>query len=246
MAGYRPDGVRLQKVLAAAGLGSRRRCEQLIATGRVTVDGTAITDQGMRIAPDEAVIEVDGTRIHTSPDHLTVVLNKPKGVISTMSDPKGRPALDSFVSAYDVRLFHVGRLDADTTGLILLTNDGDLANRLAHPSHGVAKTYVAKVVGRVPKRLARSLKKGIDLDDGPVSIDACSILDTTDDSSIVEITLHEGRNRIVRRLFDAVGHPVLDLARTRFGPISLEGLAPGASRPLDAKEMGTLLDQAGL
>jgi len=246
MAEYRPDGVRLQKILAAAGLGSRRRCEQLIAAGRVKVDGEAITDQGMRVAPGEAVITVDGTRIHAPEGHLTVALHKPKGVISTMSDPKGRPDLDSLVSKYEARLFHVGRLDADTTGLILLTNDGDLANRLAHPSHGVPKTYVAKVAGRVPRRLPHSLKKGVDLDDGPVSVDSCSILGMSREASIVEVTLHEGRNRIVRRMFEAVGHPVIDLSRTRIGSITLGNLAPGASRVLDSKEMGALLQQAGL
>lgn len=246
MAEYRPDGIRLQKVLAAAGIGSRRHCEAMIAAGRVSVDGTTITDQGMRVIPGEAVIAVDGKRIHTPEGSLTVALHKPMGVVSTMHDPKGRPCLDSFVSGYGVRLFHVGRLDADTTGLILLTNDGDLANRLAHPSRGVPKTYVAKVSGRVPRRLPHTLKKGVDLEDGPVSVDACAILATSKEASIVEVTLHEGRNRIVRRIFETLGHPVLDLSRTRIGTVSLAGLAPGASRILDAKEMGALLDQAGL
>ena len=246
MAEYRADGVRLQKVLAAAGLGSRRRCEELIAQGRVTVDGEAITDQGMRVAPAETVIAVDGKRIHASEGHLTVALHKPKGVISTMSDPKGRPALDSLVSQYEARLFHVGRLYADTTGLILLTNDGELANRLAHPSHGVPKTYVAKVSGRIPRRLPHTLKKGVDLEDGPVAVDACSVLGTSKEASIVEVTLHEGRNRIVRRMFERVGHPVLEISRIRIGPISLGNLAPGQSRVLDPKEMGALLEQAGL
>ncbi|MCJ7827392.1 MAG: rRNA pseudouridine synthase [Demequinaceae bacterium] len=246
MAEYRADGVRLQKVLASAGVGSRRRCEALIAAGRVVVDGTTITDQGMRVAPAEAVITVDGNRIHVREGHLTVVLNKPKGVVSTMSDPNNRPALDTYITGYEARLFHVGRLDADTTGLLLLTNDGDLANRLSHPSHGVSKTYVAKVTGRVHRRLPHSLKKGINLEDGPIAVDSCAVLDATNEFSVVEVTLHEGRNHIVRRMFESDGHPVVELSRTRFGPISLAGLAPGQTRTLDAKEMGALLEEAGL
>ncbi|MBN2177088.1 MAG: rRNA pseudouridine synthase [Demequinaceae bacterium] len=246
MAEYRPDGIRLQKVLAAAGLGSRRHCENLIATGKVTVDGTTITDQGMRVVPGEAVIAVSGKRIQVEEGHLTVVLNKPKGVVSTMSDPRKRPALDEYVSGYGVRLFHVGRLDIDTTGLLLLTNNGDLANRLAHPSHGVSKTYVAKVAGRVHRRLPHRLTKGIDLEDGPIAVDSCTVLDTTQEFSVVEVTLHEGRNRIVRRIFESVGHPVVELSRTRYGPLSLSGLAPGQTRVLDAQEVGALLEEAGL
>jgi 23S rRNA pseudouridine2605 synthase len=246
MVEYQADGVRLQKVLAAAGVGSRRRCEALIEAGKVTVDGEVISDQGMRVDPAKVVITVDGKRVHVAEGHLTVALNKPKGVVSTMSDPQNRPALDTYVAEYGVRLFHVGRLDIDTTGLLLLTNDGELANRLAHPSHGVAKTYVAKVTGRVHRRLPHKLTKGIELEDGPIAVDACAILASTDAFSSVEVTLHEGRNRVVRRLFEAVGHPVVELSRTRFGPISLAGLPPGRSRVLDAKEMGSLLDEAGL
>lgn len=246
MAEYLADGVRLQKVLAAAGVGSRRRCEDLIAAGKVTVDGEKISDQGMRVDPATAVIAVDGKRVHVAEGHLTIALNKPKGVVSTMSDPHNRPALDRFVADVGVRLFHVGRLDSETTGLILLTNDGDLANRLAHPSHGVAKTYVAKVLGRVPKGLPHTLVKGIELDDGPISIDSCTILDSSSAYSVVEVVLHEGRNRVVRRIFETVGHPVVELSRTRIGPIALGGLPPGKTRILDTKEMGSLLEEAGL
>jgi len=241
---HRADGVRLQKVLASAGIGSRRRCEELIAGGHVTVNGTMVTSQGVRVAPDEDAIAVDGKRIQTVEGHVTVALHKPKGVVSTMSDPHGRPALDQFVSEDDGRLFHVGRLDADTTGLLLLTNDGDLAQRLAHPSHGVSKKYVAKVSGRVPKGLPAKLRAGIELDDGPIAVDSCRVRDSTAEFSIVEVTLHEGRNRIVRRMFDAVGHPVVELSRVAFGPIALEGLAPGQTRLLDPREVGALLDEA--
>jgi 23S rRNA pseudouridine2605 synthase len=243
---YRADGVRLQKVLAAAGVGSRRHCEGLIAAGKVTVDGETITDQGMRVDPAQVVIAVEGKRVHVAERHLTVALNKPKGVVSTMSDPENRPALDRYIAEYKVRLFHVGRLDVDTMGLLLLTNDGELANHLAHPSHGVSKTYVAKVVGRVHRRLPHKLTKGIELDDGPIAVDSCSILDATAEFSVVEVVLHEGRNRLVRRIFEAVSHPVVELSRTRFGPISLGGLPPGRTRVLDAKEMGLLLEEAGL
>ncbi len=246
MAEYLADGVRLQKVLAAAGVGSRRRCEDLIAAGKVTVDGEKITNQGMRVDPARVVIAVAGKRIHVAEGHLTIALNKPKGVVSTMSDPQNRPALDQYVADLGSRLFHVGRLDFETTGLILLTNDGNLANRLSRPSHGVSKVYVAKVAGQVHRRLPHKLTKGIELDDGPIAVDSCTILDSTSEFSVVEIVLHEGRNRIVRRIFEAVGHPVVELSRTRFGPISLGGLPLGKTRVLDTKEMGSLLKEAGL
>ncbi|WP_296665919.1 pseudouridine synthase [Demequina sp.] len=243
---HRPDGVRLQKVLAAAGVGSRRKCEDLIEAGRVKVDGEVVDQLGVRVAPDEVVIEVDGERISVDESLVTVVLNKPFGVVSTMSDPQGRPALDQYVTAYDERLFHVGRLDAETTGLLLLTNDGELANRLAHPTHGVSKIYVAKVRGRVAKSLCTQLKAGVDLEDGPVRAVNCTILDVGADSSLVQVELHEGRNRIVRRMLDRVGHPVLELVRTQFGPIRLGTMAPGQLRELTPGEVGRLMDIAGM
>ncbi|MDN4484477.1 pseudouridine synthase [Demequina lignilytica] len=243
---HRPEGVRLQKVLAAAGVGSRRKCEDLIEAGRVTVDGQIVDQLGVRVDPDEVVIEVDGERISVDANHVTVVLNKPFGVVSTMSDPQGRPALDTFVEKYDQRLFHVGRLDAETTGLLLLTNDGELANRLAHPTHGVEKIYVAKVRGRMTKAQCTLLKSGVDLDDGPVRATDCVILDTAKDSTLVQVSLHEGRNRIVRRMLDKVGHPVLELVRTQFGPIRLGVMAPGELRELTPAEVGKLMHIAGL
>src|SRR5690606_15046627 len=229
---HRPEGVRLQTVLAQAGVGSRRKCEDLIEAGKVKVNGQVVDQLGVRVDPADAVIDVDGKRISVDSNLVTVVLNKPKGVVSTMSDPEGRPALDEYVREYEERLFHVGRLDADTTGVLLLTNDGELANRLAHPTHGVSKLYVAKVSGRVAKSITTTLRQGVELDDGPVRAVECRIIDATDAHSLVEVEMHEGRNRIVRRMFDAVGHPVLELVRTRFGPITLGTLQPGQSRQL--------------
>jgi 23S rRNA pseudouridine2605 synthase len=243
---HRPEGIRLQKVLAAAGIGSRRTCEELIESGQVTVNGQVVREQGIRVIPSEVAIEVRGKRIAVDDSRVTVALNKPKGVVSTMSDPEDRPSLDQYVRDFDARLFHVGRLDADTTGLLLLTNDGELANRLAHPSHGCAKVYVAKVVGRVPRNLATTLKAGVELDDGPVRVAECVIRDATDASSLVEVTLHEGRNRIVRRMFEAVGHPVTELVRIQFGPVTLGQLRPGEVRVLGHEEVGSLMKAAGL
>jgi 23S rRNA pseudouridine2605 synthase len=243
---HEPEGVRLQKVLASAGVGSRRACEILIEQGRVTVDGSVVNQLGVRVNPDAVAIDVDGERVCVDASALTIVLNKPRGVVSTMSDPEGRPSLDEFVKDYPERLFHVGRLDAETTGVLLLTNNGELANRLAHPSFGVNKIYVAKVKGQVPRSLVTTLRSGVDLDDGPVRCTAAAILDIGKDASLVQVELHEGRNRIVRRMMEAVGHPVIDLVRTQFGPIRLGSLAPGESRELSPAEIGKLEQAAGL
>lgn len=243
---HRPEGVRLQKVLAAAGLGSRRKCEVLIERGLVTVDGQVVDQLGVRVQPDQVVIEVKGKRISVDESKVVAVLNKPRGVVSTMSDPQGRPSLDQFVADFDQRLFHVGRLDAETTGLLLLTNDGELANRLAHPSHGVPKTYVAKVDGAVARSLPTRLREGVELDDGPVRATDCVIMDVGKRQSLVRVELLEGRNRIVRRLLDKVGHPVIDLVRTDFGPVTLGDLKPGQVRRLNRQEVGALMSVAGL
>lgn len=243
---HRPEGVRLQKLLAAAGLGSRRKCENIIEAGRVTVDGVVVDQLGVRVDPDAVAIEVDGERINVDTSLKTLVLNKPRGVVSTMSDPEGRPALDQFVEGLEERLFHVGRLDAETTGVLLLTNDGELANRLAHPKYGVSKTYVARVKGHVPRGLSMQLKQGVDLEDGPVRVTDCQLLDTGKSESLVQVTLHEGRNRIVRRMFEQVGFPVIDLVRTQFGPIRLGTMAPGEMRELTPTELGALVKAAGL
>lgn len=237
--------MRLQKVLAAAGVGSRRKCDELIAAGRVTVDGR-VAVPGAQVDPQTAVIHVDGTRIPTSSETVVLAFNKPRGVTSAMSEPRGKPCLGDYVADLDQRVFHVGRLDIDTEGLLLLTNDGDLANRIAHPSHGVAKTYVATVAGRVDHSLRVRLRKPVELDDGSVSVDACKIVAAADDRSVVEVTLHEGRNRIVRRLFDALGHPVQQLLRTQVGPVRLGKLKPGDRREVTGSELQRLYTDVGL
>jgi len=241
------DGlVRLQKLLASSGVASRRRCEELMLAGRVEVDGEVVTRLGTKVDPRTAVIRVDGDRLPPVSEHVYLALHKPRGVVSTMSDPEGRRSLADLVADRPERLFHVGRLDTDTDGLILLTNDGDLANRLAHPSHAVPKTYVVEVAGRVRPLVARRLREGIELEDGPVAADSVSIDQAEADRSMLTLTLHEGRNRIVRRMFDAVGHPVRRLTRTSVGPVRLAGLRSGQMRELTRAELGPLLDSVGL
>ena len=244
----RPEqtGVRLQKVLAAAGLGSRRACEQLIEEGRVEVDGKTVREQGLRVDPDRAVIKVDGLRIASAPDNVYLALNKPKGVVSTMSDPEGRPSLEQYVADRSVRLFNVGRLDAETEGLILLTNDGDLAHRLAHPSFGVEKTYLAEVTGPVARDVGRRLREGVELEDGVVQADSFKLVSTIGTRVMVEVSLHEGRKHVVRRMLAEVGHPVSRLVRTSVGPVSLGNLKPGKHRRLSQQEIGALYKAVGL
>ena len=238
-----PEGVRLQKVLAAAGVASRRASEDLIARGRVEVNGEVVREQGIRVDPIRDIIRVDGSRIPPARSHVYVVLNKPRGVVSTMDDPQGRPTLQDFVRRpRGDRLFHVGRLDADTEGLIILTNDGEFAQRMMHPSYEVPKTYLAEVAGQVENATLRRLAAGITLDDGPVRPDKVKLLQRTGDHSLVSITLHEGRNRIVRRMFETVGHPVRRLCRTAIGPVRLDQLRSGQVRDLSRAELGSLLD----
>jgi 23S rRNA pseudouridine2605 synthase len=234
--------IRLQKALAQAGLGSRRRCDDMIAHGRVEVNGEIIDQMGSRVDPLVDVIRVDGARIPPPNDHAYVLLNKPRGVVTSMADEHGRPDLSSILAGRDDRLFHVGRLDTDTSGLLLLTNDGDLAHKLAHPSFEITKTYVALVEGTVPDTLTATLKSGIELDDGPAVVDRFLIKDRSRGRSIVELDIHMGRNRIVRRMLAEVGHPVIELTRTAFGPLDLRGLAAGAMRDLSREELGLLFD----
>jgi 23S rRNA pseudouridine2605 synthase len=240
------QGVRLQRVLAAAGLGSRRACEQLIEEGRVEVDGKKVVVQGMRVDPKKAVIKVDGLRIASAPDHVYLVLNKPKGVVSTMSDPEGRPSLQEYVGDRNARLFHVGRLDVDTEGLILLTNDGDLAHRLSHPSFGVEKTYLAEVMGPIARDVGKRLKQGVELEDGLVQVDSFRLVSQVGSRVMVELSLHEGRKHVVRRMLEEVGHPVSRLVRTDVGPVSLGNLKPGKQRKLSQQEVGALYRAVGL
>ncbi|MBO9521169.1 MAG: rRNA pseudouridine synthase [Nocardioidaceae bacterium] len=241
------DGlVRLQKLLAASGVASRRKCEELMLAGEVEVDGEVVTRLGTKVDPTKAVIRVSGKRLPPVSAHVYLVLNKPRGVVSTMSDPEGRPTLSDYVAERPERLFHVGRLDTDTDGLILLTNDGDFAQRLAHPSYEVEKTYVAEVGGRVEKATVKLLLTGVTLEDGPVEVRRARVISHTGDRSIVEVVIHEGRNRIVRRLLDHVGHPVRRLTRTAIGPVRIGRLKQGDLRELTAEEVGDLLDAAGL
>ena len=242
-----PTGeVRLQKLLAESGVASRRKCEELMLAGEVEVDGEVVTRLGTKVDPALAVIRVRGKRLPPASAHAYLVLNKPRGVVSTMSDPQGRRTLSDFVADRPERLFHVGRLDTDTDGLILLTNDGDFAHRLAHPSYEVDKTYVAEVEGVVSRGTVRQLLGGVVLEDGPVTVSAATVTSSHGDRSIVELVIHEGRNRIVRRLLDHAGHPVRRLTRTAIGPVRVAGLRSGQLRELDGSELGSLLDAAGL
>ncbi len=234
-------GIRLQKVLAAAGLGSRRACEELIDEGRVQVDGKTVREQGMRVDPDTAVITVDGARLPTRSGMVYLVLNKPVGVVSTMSDPEGRPCVGDYVQDRTERLFHVGRLDTDTEGLILLTNDGELANRLTHPKYGVPKIYFADIPGPIPRDLSRTLKIGVELEDGLAKADKFRMVGQSGARVQVEIEIHEGRNHIVRRMFEAVGHPVSRLVRVQIGSVNMGNLAPGRLRHLTTHEVSALL-----
>ncbi|MEV5002196.1 pseudouridine synthase [Nocardioides sp. LML1-1-1.1] len=241
------DGqIRLQKLLAQAGVASRRRCEELMLDGEVEVDGEVVTRLGTKVDPRTAVIKVSGKRLPPVSEHVYLVLNKPRGVVSTMSDPEGRRSLGDLVADRPERLFHVGRLDTDTSGLLLLTNDGEFAHRMAHPSFEVEKTYVAEVAGRLAKGTVADLLAGVTLDDGPVEVRRARVLATAADKSIIELVIHEGRNRIVRRLLDHVGHPVRQLSRTRFGPIELGTLSGGKIRELSDDELGQLLELVGL
>jgi 23S rRNA pseudouridine2605 synthase len=241
-----PNGVRLQKVLAQAGVGSRRACEDLIAAGRVQVDGVTVRELGVRVDPQRQTIHVDGLRVQLDNSLVYLALNKPVGVISTMNDPQGRPDLGGIVGPREERLFHVGRLDTQTEGLILLTNDGELAHRLAHPSYEVPKTYLAEVTGPLARDVGKRLRAGIDLEDGPASVDSFRVVDARPGAALVEVVLHEGRNHIVRRMFDEVGHPVIRLVRTQVGPIRLGDLRPGRARAISGPELGSLLAAVGM
>jgi 23S rRNA pseudouridine2605 synthase len=241
-----PGGVRLQKVLAAAGVGSRRHCEELIGEGRVEVDGEIVRRYGARVDPEHQIIRVDGRRIAASEKLVYVALNKPAGVLTTMSDSRGRATIADLLGDRAERLFHVGRLDYETEGLMLLMNDGELAHRLAHPRYGVLKTYLADIPGPIPRDLGRKLMTGIELDDGPASADRFRIVERAGSRALVEITLHEGRKHIVRRMLAQTGHPVSRLVRTQVGPVALGSLKPGATRRLTVKEVGDLYAAVGL
>ncbi|MEY4434519.1 MAG: hypothetical protein RIR16_559 [Actinomycetota bacterium] len=243
MSNQEPAGIRLQKVMASAGVASRRVCEDLIAAGKVRVNDRVVTEQGTRVDPTVDRISVNGMPIQLDSSRVYLALNKPRGVMSTMADENGRPDLSQFVVGYD-RVFNVGRLDAETTGLLIMTNDGDLAHKLAHPKFGVEKTYLAKVSGRVEPSIAHKLLSGFELEDGFIKADRAHIVDISESESLIEVTLHSGRNRIVRRMFDFLEHPVISLVRRQFGPIHLGPLKEGRIRELNKMEVSSLLKAA--
>jgi 23S rRNA pseudouridine2605 synthase len=232
-------GIRLQKVLAAAGFGSRRACEELISAGRVQVNGRTAR-LGARVDPQRDIVALDGSQVPTAEGLVYLALNKPRGMMSTMSDERGRPSLGDLVADLSTQLHHVGRLDADSEGLLLLTNDGALSHRLMHPSFGVVKTYLVEVEGVVPRAVTRQLREGVQLEDGPVTVDHVDVVDSQPGRSVLEISLHEGRNHVVRRVFDLVGHPVTRLVRVSVGPIRLGDLKPGRHRHLQQGEVQAL------
>jgi 23S rRNA pseudouridine2605 synthase len=244
-----PDGVRLQKVLSQAGIASRRVAERMITDGRVEVDGRVVTELGTRVDPDASEIRVDGARVILDESLVYLALNKPQGMHSTMSDDRGRPCIGDLVEHRvrgNKKLFHVGRLDADTEGLILLTNDGELAHRLMHPSYEIPKTYVATVNGAVPRGLGKKLRAGIELDDGPIAVDDFAVVDAVPGKTLIRVTLHEGRKRIVRRMLAEVGFPVQALVRTDIGAVTLGDQRPGSIRALRRNEIGELYKAVGL
>ena len=241
------EGIRLQKVLAAAGIGSRRHCEELIDAGLVEVNGRTVIAQGRRVDPLTDVIRVDGARIPPPRRHAYLIFHKPRGVVSTMDDPQGRSTISDYLGKRSKDgLFHVGRLDTATEGLLLVTNDGVFAQRMLHPSHEISKTYVAEVEGVVENATLRKLTRGLTLEDGPVRPDQVKLIERGGTRSIVQVVLHEGRNSIVRRMFEVLGHPVRRLNRTAIGPVRLGQLKVGELRELSRDELGALMDLAGL
>ncbi|BEP15966.1 pseudouridine synthase [Acidothermaceae bacterium B102] len=240
------QGIRLQKVMAQAGVGSRRVCEDLIEAGRVQVNDKKVSVQGMRVDPATDVIKVDGMRIVTNDTQVYFALNKPEGMLSTMSDELGRPCVGDIVEGRNERLFHVGRLDAASEGLLLLTNDGELAHRLMHPSYEVEKTYLAEVAGPVARDVGRRLKAGVELEDGLARVDDFRLVGSDSRRVMIEVTLHEGRKHIVRRMLEHVGHPVERLVRTRIGPVHLGTMRTGNLRRLTPEEIANLYEAVGL
>jgi 23S rRNA pseudouridine2605 synthase len=237
---------RLQKVMARAGVASRRHSEELITAGRVRVNGEVVTSLGTKVDPETDSVTVDGRPLRTGIAHAYFALNKPAGYVTTMSDPQGRPTVASFLPPEPPGLFAVGRLDKDTEGLLVVTNDGELADRLMHPRHHVAKTYRAVIAGMPTERELERLREGIDLDDGPTQPAEVQTLASAGKTTLVRITIREGRKRQLRRMFSAIGHPVVALKRVSFGPLELGEQLPGTLRELRAEEVGALREAAGL
>lgn len=244
---HNDEAIRLQKFLAQAGFGSRRKCEEIILDGRVEVDGELVTELGTRVNPRKQQVRVDGSRVRINNNHITLALNKPKRVLSTMDDPKGRFTLRDIVGDKYERIFHMGRLDYDSEGLILMTNDGELSQHVMHPKYEVEKTYIATLEGRISGNVCRRLvSQGVNLEDGLIRLDHCAIIDSSRDATIVKVVLHSGKNRIVRRVFAAVGFPVKRLVRTQIGPIKLGDIKPGSYRILSQTEVRSLSKAVGL
>lgn len=240
------EGVRLQKVLSAAGIASRRVSEELISQGRVSVNGSVVREMGVRVHPDRDHIEVDGEAISQA-NPVYLAFNKPAGVLTTMHDhPAHRPCVGDYFEGYPDRLFHVGRLDKETEGLLLLTNDGELAQRLSHPRHGVQKVYLAQVKGPVAGDLGASLKRGVELEDGLARVDSFKVVGSVANLVTLELGIHEGRNRIVRRLLEASGYPVEKLIRASVASIDIGELKPGRYRSLSDGEVASLRKSVGL
>lgn len=239
---------RLQKILAQAGYGSRRACEQMILQGRVRVNGQVVTQLGTQADPQRDVIEVDGQRVHLPKTHTYILLHKPAGVLTTRYDPHAKRTVIHLLQGVSTPVFPVGRLDADTTGALLLTNDGELAYRLTHPRYGVPKTYLVEVRGEVKDPTLRQLGEGVVLEDGPTAPAQVQRLryQPQRQTTLLRLTLHEGRKRQVKRMCQAVGHPVVRLHRERFGPLSLHDLPPGAWRHLTPEEVAVLKRAVGL
>ncbi|MEU6844945.1 pseudouridine synthase [Streptomyces sp. NPDC046716] len=243
--GAEQEGERLQKVLARAGYGSRRACEELVDEARVEVNGEIVLEQGLRVDTEKDVIKVDGLTVATQ-SYQFFVLNKPAGVVSTMEDNEGRQNLGDYTNNRETRLFHVGRLDTETEGVILLTNHGELAHRLTHPKYGVKKVYLAHIVGPIPRDLGKQLKDGIQLEDGYAKADHFRVVEQTGKNYLVEVTLHEGRKHIVRRMLAEAGFPVDKLVRVAFGPITLGDQKSGWLRRLSNTEVGMLMKEVDL
>ncbi|NMW60116.1 rRNA pseudouridine synthase [Mobiluncus mulieris] len=239
------EPVRLQKLLSQAGVASQRASEDLIKRGRVQVDGETVTEMGLKVLPS-ARITVNGQRIHTDAALQVWAFNKPVGTVSTMQPEDDRPCLGDWATKLPQRVFHVGRLDVATSGLILLTNNGDLANRLVHPRYEVPKTYVAMVQGQVKPGLGKVLRRGVELEDGVTKVDTFKLVEVRRGSSIVQLTLHSGKNRVVRRLLSEVGHPVSALTRTAIGTLRLGDLKEGHFRLLTGSDLVKLQEMVGL
>jgi pseudouridine synthase len=232
--------VRLQKFLAMAGIASRRACEMLILDGRVQVNGKVVKELGTKVDPDVDEVRVDGEICRIKMKPVYIIMNKPKGVLTTVKDPFGRPTIIDLLAGVKERVFPVGRLDKDTEGLLIITNDGELSYKLTHPKHQVDKTYIAKVLGIPDEKDIKRLRKGIFLEDGKTAPAKVRILKKGKNFAVLEIIIHEGRKRQVRRMCESIGHPVLTLKRTRIGNLTLRGLAPGGWRYMTEEEVNYL------